>query len=497
MWPKWWVLSGVVLLGACGGGGGGAGNALEKTSSELAQICSASNPLASDALSSTRIGTLADERQWIKAYLNERYYWYQDIVPLNAADAAYNVTTSTPSTNFIQSVVNYFYDQLNPNYTSAGSPVDQFSFMTSTESWTQYSQGSDLGYGWLLQDSGASSTRRIKVAYVYPSAQSGLAAAAGILRGDEIISVNGFAVNNTQMSSAVDGWLSPSTTAVHQFVIQRGGQTFSVNLTASNTVLPQAEHRVVTDSQQVKWGYLLFNGHVDSAQEPLRAALTDFKNQQVQQLVVDLRYNGGGYLALASALAYGIAGESRTREKTFERILYNSKRTSSNENIPFYRVDTDGRSIDTMSLSKIYVLTTDATCSASESLINGLRGVDVEVVQIGGTTCGKPYGFLPQDNCGITYAAMEFEGVNHKGQGGYANGLVPQCAANDDLTHALGNPNESMFAVAIAHQRGFACSSVQSSRALSSSSSVSGLGQSSARIMRSDWHTGKFWRQQK
>lgn len=150
-----------------------------------------------------------------------------------------------------------------------------------------------------------------------------------------------------------------------------------------------------------------------------------------------------------------------------------------------------------MSLSKIYVLTTDATCSASESLINGLRGVDVEVVQIGGTTCGKPYGFLPQDNCGITYAAMEFEGVNHKGQGGYANGLVPQCAANDDLTHALGNPNEAMFAVAMAHQRGFACSSVQSSRALSSSSSVSGLGQSSARIMRSDWHTGKFWRQQK
>jgi len=72
----------------------------------------------------------------------------------------------------------------------------------------------------------------------------------------------------------------------------------------------------------------------------------------------------------------------------------------------------------TLNLSKVYVLTTADTCSASESIINGLRGIDVEVVQIGGSTCGS-HGFVPQDNCGLTYAAMEFEGVNHKGQGGY------------------------------------------------------------------------------
>lgn len=489
MWHRAWVLTGIALLGACGGGGPNQ----EKSSRELAQMCSADNPLRAGALSATRTGTLADERQWIKAYLQERYYWYRDIVPVNPNDAAYNVKTSTPSSNFLQSVSNYFYAQLNPKFTARGVRVDPFSFMTPTDSWTRLTQGYELGYGWLLQDSGTGTSRRIRVAHVYPTSQAGSAATMGILRGDEILSVNGVPVSSPQLGSLVDGWLSPSSPGVHDFVVQRGGQPFPVRLTASNTVMPQAEHRVVTDSQQVKWGYLLFNAHFDSAKEPLRAALTEFKRQQVQQLVVDLRYNGGGYLALASVLAYGIAGEARTRGKTFERILYSDKRTSSNENIPFYSVDADGRSIDALNLSKVYVLTTDSTCSASESLINGLRGVDVEVVQIGGTTCGKPYGFLPQDNCGITYGAVEFEGVNHKGQGGYANGLVPQCAAQDNLTQLLGQPNEPLFAVAIAHHRGFACRSAQSSQALSSTGAVEGWGQIPHRIMRSDGHNDKFW----
>ena len=57
------------------------------------------------------------------------------------------------------------------------------------------------------------------------------------------------------------------------------------------------------------------------------------------------------------------------------------------------------------------------TCSASESIINGLRGVNVQVIQIGSTTCGKPYGFYPEDNCGTTYFSIQFKGVNAAGFG--------------------------------------------------------------------------------
>jgi hypothetical protein len=116
-----------------------------------------------------------------------------------------------------------------------------------------------------------------------------------------------------------------------------------------------------------------------------------------------------------------------------------------------------------LSLSRVYVLVSGSTCSASEAIINGLRGVDVDVRLIGNTTCGKPYGFFGQDNCGITYFPIEFQGVNAKGFGDYADGFIPGgtgatadnvagCAANDDLDHALGDPAEGQLAAALAYR---------------------------------------------
>ena len=119
--------------------------------------------------------------------------------------------------------------------------------------------------------------------------------------------------------------------------------------------------------------------------------------------------------------------------------------------------------LPTLNLSRVYVLVSGSTCSASEAIINGLRGVDVEVHLIGSTTCGKPYGFFSQDNCGITYFPIEFQGVNAKGFGSYANGFipggtgttadnVPGCAANDDFNHQLGDPAEGQLAAALFHR---------------------------------------------
>jgi carboxyl-terminal processing protease len=109
----------------------------------------------------------------------------------------------------------------------------------------------------------------------------------------------------------------------------------------------------------------------------------------------------------------------------------------------------------------LYVLTSEDTCSASESIINGLRGVDVPVVQIGATTCGKPYGFYPFDNCGTTYFSIQFQGVNAKNFGAYADGFSPAntvaargepvagCSVIEDFQHQLGNANERLLSVAI------------------------------------------------
>ena len=73
------------------------------------------------------------------------------------------------------------------------------------------------------------------------------------------------------------------------------------------------------------------------------------------------------------------------------------------------------------------------------------------------TTCGKPYGFFPQDNCGITYFSIQFQGVNQQGFGDYGDGFAPTCAVADDFGHALGDPAEARLAAALALRSGGGC----------------------------------------
>jgi hypothetical protein len=127
--------------------------------------------------------------------------------------------------------------------------------------------------------------------------------------------------------------------------------------------------------------------------------------------------------------------------------------------MPFLSTSSTNQPLPTLNLPRVYVLTGGTTCSASESIINGLSGVGVEVIQIGSTTCGKPYGFYPEDNCGTTYFSIQFKGVNAAGFGDYPDGFSPQnrgpgvplrgCSIADDFNAELGSVNEDRLAHAL------------------------------------------------
>jgi hypothetical protein len=131
--------------------------------------------------------------------------------------------------------------------------------------------------------------------------------------------------------------------------------------------------------------------------------------------------------------------------------------------------------LPTLNLQRVYVLATSGTCSASELVINSLRGIGVSVYLIGDTTCGKPYGFLPQPNCGTTYYTIQFKAINAKGFGEYSDGFIPSttdngldkvkgCTVADDLQHELGDPNEALLAAALQLRATGACPAVASGR---------------------------------
>jgi hypothetical protein len=255
---------------------------------------------------------------------------------------------------------------------------------------------------------------------------------------------------------------------VHQLVLSRGGSALPpASLKALKLSMQPVQNTRVIDTPTGKVGYLLFKEHNAVAESQLVETIASFKAAGIADLVIDMRYNGGGLLSIASELAYMVAGPDATTGKVFEQSRYNDKTKPQPPQLftakavgyaaPVPTPVKAGTPLPYLGLKRVTVLTTPGTCSASESVINSLRGVDVGVNLIGAPTCGKPYAFFPSANCGTTYFSIQFQGVNNKGWGDYADGFQPTCNVADDLSHPLGDAGESLLATALSYRANGVC----------------------------------------
>jgi carboxyl-terminal processing protease len=447
------------VLTACGGGGGGSdGDSGLPASSTLAGQCAATNSLAPAA---NRTATLDTERRWVRSYVDEAYLWYREVPSVNTAEANFNLP-SVP-----ESLDNYFE-------ALKSRQRDKFSFTFPTAEYEAlFQSGIVPGFGveWVLGS--PTPPRNVRVLYAEPNTP---ATRAGVTRGMRVVSVNDVSIDdNTDAGLAVinEGVFSPRTGTNYRFVFEdTSGASRSVAMTAGQITKTPVQNVDTIDTPTGRVGYMTFNDHILTSEAQLAAAFTQLASRNVTDLVLDLRYNGGGAIYIASQVGYMIAGRTRTANKTFERFQYSDKRTADtnnpNNNFPFFAEasgfagtgTTANAALPSLNLSRVYVLASPGTCSASESIINSLRGVDVDVVLVGGTTCGKPYGFRAEENCGISYFPIEFQGVNDKGFGDFADGFAPTatCVVADDLSKALGDSSEGMLAAALRHRATGSCS---------------------------------------
>jgi carboxyl-terminal processing protease len=463
------VLTTAVLV-ACGGGGINESRLWQpdlsdptpsnKESTSLSSeqgttSCAINNPFRADS-GTHKVGTLSDEKAWIKNYVQSAYLWYQDIPAVNAGAPQYSDENAVYG-----SLDNYFQALKSPLVTASGAKKDKFSFTYPTKQWEQlFASGITFSYGIEWQYSSKTAPWQLQVLYVAPNSP---ADNAGIARGDQLKSIDSLAVDGSDsgVDKKVNAALYPNTTAKHSFVISRAGSSDkTIDLIPGNVTSSPVLMSKTLDHNGSKVGYMVFNEHIATAEQQLINSVSQFKADQIDSLVLDMRYNGGGYLYIASELAYMIAGAGATQGKVFEQLQYNDKRkadTADGKTI-FYSEScilniagkcTNEKPLPSLNLKQLFVITTESTCSASEAIINGLRGVDIDVQIIGNTTCGKPYGFVGKSNCGISYFPMEFQGVNAKGSGDYADGFKATCAAKDDLSKPLGDVNEGMLSAAL------------------------------------------------
>jgi hypothetical protein len=197
------------------------------------------------------------------------------------------------------------------------------------------------------------------------------------------------------------------------------------------TIDPIPQHRVIDRPDGTSVGYLELVTFIGTADDELLTVFGDFQQAGVTDLIIDMRYNGGGLVSTAELLGDYLGGA--TRDNTvFSRTLFNDQNSVAN------RIELFERQVESLILSRLVVIATDQTASASELVTNSMfPHADVSIV--GGDTLGKPVGQLGIPFCDKILRPTSFETVNSDNDGQYFGGLPADCPAADELAVPIGD----------------------------------------------------------
>ena len=410
MKPLWTAIATLNMLAACGGGGGSS--ALGPTAASC-----------SDADKKTFV--LAAAREW---------YLFQDLLPATIDASAY----ATPDA---------FLDALTAT-ARAQSKDRGFSFITSINAeQAVLAAGTSIGFGVSIRT--IANNTRIIVAQVF---EASAAFDAGFVRGDEILAV-GDSVANLQSASSVLASASGITGALGASTVGLS-RTFRVRTAAGATVdrtvakrefnlNPVNIVRVINRPGLTPVGYLSFRTFVSTADAQLRSAFATFRAAGARDIIIDLRYNGGGLVSTAELLLNLFAGD-RASQVAYS-VKYNPAKASAESTVRFANLP------ETANVQRIAFISTDGTASASELVINALAPY-ADVAIVGSRTYGKPVGQNAYDisSCDFRLRLVAFRSVNRDGNGDYYTGLPDAafadayCSSTEDFLKPIGDDAEVM-----------------------------------------------------
>ncbi len=412
--------------------------------------------------------------------LNSWYNWQTESVNLNdskddIAEDYYSFLNDYTDYETLMLELCYKHSKI----VGSASAVDRFSwFIEDYEVQNQSFQGIRTRFGFTrrtIEINESTGEVILSILIVEPGSP---ADAAKMQRGDIVYRIDGITLNTDNVNEVSTRLSNESVTL--SFASEQDGslihiedKTITRALVTSN---PVHFKKVFDDIGGKKVGYLVYNQFSSSFNDELNAAFADFKAVGIDELVLDLRFNGGGSVLTSSYLASMINENARTRR--FVNLVYNDKHSDENDGYNFanklFRYDEDGKSqgqetINRLNtLSRLYILTSDGTASASELIINGLKPYMSSVKLIGATTYGKNVGSItlydaPNDdyaressaNPAHKYAMQPivFQSFNKNGESDYIQGFSPDIAIDEskywNKLLPLGDRNESLLKAAL------------------------------------------------
>jgi C-terminal processing protease CtpA/Prc len=327
-------------------------------------------------------------------------------------------------------------------------PLDSsFSYVTDrAASDAFFSDSQFIGFGFSNQITGPAESR---IAAVFPDSP---AEEAGLLRGDRLLAVAGRPVPELIAEGTLFGSFGPSEIGYElRLAWTSDGETVrEATLVKRLVTIPTVSLTRVFEQDGRRVGYVHFRNFVRPSTDALDGAFAELREAGADELVLDLRYNGGGLVTVAQHLA-GLIGGTVTFAQVFGRYEHNDKNSFRDTTLRFPRPD------ETLELRRLVVITTRSSASASELVVNGLRPW-MDVTVIGTPTFGKPVGQYGFNFCDKVLFPVSFAIVNADGEADYFGGIPADCAAADDLDHPLGDPAEASLAEALHYLREGSCS---------------------------------------
>ena len=308
-----------------------------------------------------------------------------------------------------------------------------------------FSDSQYVGFGFSTR----ATATEITILQVFPGSP---ASEAQLARGDRIVAVDGRTINELTASGAIDTVFGDAAGGVRVSadVVTRDGQSRRVTLEKRIVTIPPVSLTRVYQVNGRVVGYVFFRQFVRPSTAALDEAFAALRQAGATELVLDLRYNGGGLLDVAVHLA-SLIGEVTLRGQVFATLQHNDRNRDLDETYRFEAI------ANPLRLSRLVVITTRSSASASELLINGLRPY-LPVTVVGDRTFGKPVGQYSIDMCNRVLLPVAFLTLNARGQADYFNGISADCLAADDVSQDLGAVGEASLAEALTVIRTGACS---------------------------------------
>ena len=399
--------------------------------------------------------SLSARQDWVRSTLDQ-WYLYPELLNTSVNKASHSTLQS-----YIDAMTAPGQSLFDPD--NLGSKT--FTYITSIKEENELiNSGANAGFGVrLIYDTSAN---RVFISEAFETAP---AFKAGFDRGTEILQIGGQTVSSLMASGgapAVSDALGPSDPGVTRSFVIRSvtGVEQTVSVTKAEYSLDPISDRygvrILDDGAGGKVGYInLRTFIVQNAEPQLRSAFDQFRSQGITNVILDMRYNGGGLVSVANLLG-DLMGDG-LEGRIFSETKYRPSKSASDSRELF---EEQSEQIATM---KLAVIGRGGTASASELVTNSMIPyLGNNIALIGTDTYGKPVGQSAFDRtaCDDRLRAVTFKTVNAAGQGDYFGGLASvmpnTCAAPDDIFDQLGDPAEQSVSVALDFLAGRSCTPI-------------------------------------